>query len=199
MPLQPGLSQRHLCVPRQHLEGGSFPGTVHPQEAKALRGQSGVTSSPGLARSAVCLSVCPSVPHLPRGNGHAEPVHGRSLPAPVHLRGGQVALGAPSWHCQGFWGVWSSQQGPAPRSHLGEVLQQQEVALWGDAAHPRPLPGHVPVLVPQRGQLQSPWPVGTVTRAHSGLPTPLSTPRALLSRPVLTSGAGRSGGTAARG
>lgn len=60
VPLQPGLPQRHLCVPCQHLEGGRFPSPVHPQEAKALWGQSSVTGSPGPARRAICLSFCPS-------------------------------------------------------------------------------------------------------------------------------------------
>lgn len=43
--LQPGLPQRHFSVPRQHLEGGCLPCTVHPQQPEALW-SSGLSSSP---------------------------------------------------------------------------------------------------------------------------------------------------------
>lgn len=43
--LQPGLPQRHFGVPRQHLEGGCLPCTVHPQQPEALW-SSGLSSSP---------------------------------------------------------------------------------------------------------------------------------------------------------
>lgn len=43
--LQPGLPQCHFCVSRQHLEGGCFPSTIHPQQPEALW-SSGLSSSP---------------------------------------------------------------------------------------------------------------------------------------------------------
>lgn len=57
VPFQPGLPQRHLRVPRQHLEGGRLPGAVHPQEAEAL-GRAGGQQQPRCRRS-------PAVPPAP--------------------------------------------------------------------------------------------------------------------------------------
>jgi len=67
-----------------------FPAPLTPRRPKHCGARAGVTGRPGLAE--------PRLPgtHLPGGHGQAEPVHGRSLPAPVHLhRRAEVLLGAP--------------------------------------------------------------------------------------------------------
>lgn len=194
VPFQPGLPQRHLRVPRQHLEGGSLPGAVHTQEAEALQG-----ANRGYRQPCPCpqchLSVCPA---LTSPGGMA--TQSRST-AGAFLRrytcAAEPALGAP--HPTPTSGTGGYRRGWSPQSegrgrvrphgtHLGQVLQQQEVAVGGGAAHPRPLPGHVPVLLPQRGQLQSPWPGDNSVRGTSRAAHPTAAPR-----PVLTRAAGRSG------
>lgn len=102
VPFQPGLPQRHLCVPRQHLEGGRLPGAVHPQEAEALGRRRGVSSSPGAAAARGAAST-----HLPSRDGQAQPVHRRSPPVPVHL----WARGSPH------------AQRPLPTGHVPPSLQ----------------------------------------------------------------------------
>lgn len=82
--LQPGLPQCHFCVSRQHLEGGCFPSTIHPQQPEALW-SSGLSSSP---YPPLLYPQCtaPST-HFTRWNSQAQPVHCWSAPVPIHLTG----------------------------------------------------------------------------------------------------------------
>lgn len=94
-----------------------FPAPFTPRRPKHCGARTGVMAAPALPAVA---SVHLSSTHLPRGNGHAEPVHRRSLPAPVHLCGrAEAVLGAPHPSPASGTGGYGRGWSPAARDEAG--------------------------------------------------------------------------------
>lgn len=197
VPFQPGLPQRHLRVPRQHLEGGSLPGAVHTQEAEALQG-----AKRGYRQPCPCpqchLSVCLALTSpggmatqsrstagafLRRYTCAAEPGAGCS-PRDTHQRdrGLQERLEPPKR---------GTGQGPAPRHAPWSGPSAAGGGCAGGCCPPSPSPWPHPRPPPPARAAAEPVAWGQQRQGHFQGCLPHGHPT-VAPRPVLTRAAGRS-------